>query len=1126
MANVSLLAPPPPFSCPLCESLSRSSKAGPACLTCPSFKGSHYFPSSDGPADCDVLFVGDHPQPPPLFKPEFQKRGSDSSDHFAFQDDAGRVVRNATTQLRTEPRFHSVKVRYAYAVRCSTDTVPAKAIIACNGPFQEELAKVAAGRRGAGKTGPLVIVAHGVTALSALGLHVRKEADAQGKVYNTNLCGMELVVVFTRSLKAIAAAPGTYENIHANIAHAFSIAVQEDVKPLSREGMAAGHIYPTTVQEVRELVRMIHGYAGEGIAPMEHTVATDTETDTLYPTKGVTLTAVSFAWAKGQACAIPLWHKEMTTRYPGYDPEAAFHEVKWLWESGKPFVLHNCMYDLKVAWKLGTDIKNIRWDTMLAEHALREDAKGFYGLKELTAEFFPDLAGYQNKVVEIVESEESQEIAATLKEKKRPVITIPPGVLEALERLKLSPKFREATLQKKVDEWKSLLVSMERELIRKEDEETALRSQLQDATLVINAKKAGEFRQAKPKAEKKVAQGGYENVPLDELLFYAAVDADATRRLAVSQNKRMVAEDERIEKTRREVGRVASFGMGKSFHAVKRCETPRPRYDLVRNRYIPRARMLTEVSYHGFRIDTTYLEQARADIDLAVQGAQQKLFEMAGQEFKPKSGKQLQKLLCDTGIGYKHPDPERAERLAYEHPDVFKWTGERLMYRVPVKETGESPIRFTKTAVQMDGAFLKRISAGYKDPFADLNLAWRKAATIRDSFLKNIAALVEFYGDGWIRPGYNLNGTATGRLSSSSGVRGIGFNNQNIPKKPIGTVNCKKLFIADDDSQMIVNIDGAGAEVGVLTAYLDNKKDSTLVDAIWAGQDTHSFFSASILNPDLVADGKSGEARRALLKMAGIDDDHAWVYDDFFAAKKGGILQDKDYERRLYDLRENIKRVVFGTLFGAGPKKISEIAGIPLSFAKKVIELFFKRFPAVPDAIKHAQWCLRTMHFNETYFGRLRRFTINDAPSGMIARAERQGFNFLIQSTNSDIVLDVLLDITREIKALGGRLLGTVHDSGIFQIPKKYAGQLEDIVKEYGTKKVAREKPWLPVPFKWDIEVGPSYGELTKLKQYLKDATPIAAQEPCYIGYDGGDVLDDLRGADELPPMARKAKKP
>jgi hypothetical protein len=41
-------------------------------------------------------------------------------------------------------------------------------------------------------------------------------------------------------------------------------------------------------------------------------------------------------------------------------------------------------------------------------------------------------------------------------------------------------------------------------------------------------------------------------------------------------------------------------------------------------------------------------------------------------------------------------------------------------------------------------------------------------------------------------------------------------------------------------------------------------------------------------------------------------------------------------------------------------------------------------------------------------------------------------------------------------------------------------------MREYGTRRVAEACPWLPVPFLWDVEVGPSYGETVDIKKYLE----------------------------------------
>jgi hypothetical protein len=136
----------------------------------------------------------------------------------------------------------------------------------------------------------------------------------------------------------------------------------------------------------------------------------------------------------------------------------------------------------------------------------------------------------------------------------------------------------------------------------------------------------------------------------------------------------------------------------------------------------------------------------------------------------------------------------------------------------------------------------------------------------------------------------------------------------------------------------------------------------------------------------------------------------------------------------------------------------------------------------------------------------------------MISKAQRQAVNFKIQATNSDIVLDVLCDVSEVIRRdMGGRMLLTVHDSLGFQVPKKYLSQIPDLFREYGTRRVNANCPWLPVTYRWDLEAGPSYGELVPLSKYVDTLQEAAAQSlevpTSYEGYTEEEMYEDLKVA-------------
>ena len=192
---------------------------------------------------------------------------------------------------------------------------------------------------------------------------------------------------------------------------------------------------------------------------------------------------------------------------------------------------------------------------------------------------------------------------------------------------------------------------------------------------------------------------------------------------------------------------------------------------------------------------------------------------------------------------------------------------------------------------------------------------------------------------------------------------------------------------------------------------------------------------------------------------------------------------------------------MFGILYGASKNKIAAIVGIPQEQAQAIIDVLFRMFPTIPRYIQQTKDQVHNLGLVETFLGRRRRFDLKGMTRYLIAKAERQAVNFKIQSTSSDIVLEVLCATDSPLRDLGGHLLITVHDSLVFELPKKYISQMPDFIYEYGVKRVAREYPWLPVPFSWDVEVGPSYGELQSVDRYLS-ANP-------YIESDSDDDYEE-----------------
>lgn len=293
-------------------------------------------------------------------------------------------------------------------------------------------------------------------------------------------------------------------------------------------------------------------------------------------------------------------------------------------------------------------------------------------------------------------------------------------------------------------------------------------------------------------------------------------------------------------------------------------------------------------------------------------------------------------------------------------------------------------------------------------------------------------------------------------------------NQQNVPSKLAGW-SLKKLFVADSDEFVVVNWDWKGAEVRVFTVYAS---DPALIKALNDGLDMHSFFASRVYKKP---------------------------YEDYQNRASKELIPDDAYRAVLDRERQQIKRVVFGILYGAGPVTIAEQCGCSLDEAKEVIALLFSMFPSIKEYLDNTRLEVERYQAVETVFGRRRRFPLAGS-SRHAARAVRQAGNFRIQSTSSDIVIGQLCEIMEmtlsdrtwpewgihePLHKLGVKIFLTVHDSIVFQWPKKHLHALLPWITYYGETRVKEKYPWLPVPFAGDVEVGDSYGEVMAIPKYL-----------------------------------------
>jgi len=986
------------------------STKGALCEGCPRISEQRCLPVTQAAATrCDVLIVGEQPDE------------RSAVNNRAFYGHGGTVLSKALeTVIASELRFKGLDIRKTYAVQCMSadDSAPNKQTMAQCSVYIEGL--IAAWK-------PKVIVALGSTALRQLGLKVQFN-DARGKLY-THLRSLSPILV-SFSEKALMAAPGVYDTFRRDLANAFTRAVDGEVKTKSLEELTQNYRIPSTVDDALDVCKLIEEYTREGTntAPDKWAISVDTETTTLRPEKQTArIIAFCFAWDTGRATTILYEHPNAPEAYLTRLPEI-HNAIQRILGGPKPAIFHNAKFDLKfIELRYGFKVTNVAWDTLLGEHLLDEDKKGNYGLKALTATFLPAYVGYEDRLYDMLKAEEGLAESDTVEKEITDMEEIlkedHPQFLENLRAYKESLSLYEDTLPAEVAALATYLQQQEdyqfcRDYLR--GKVAAWEVQVEDwpkgkrgkpvkpkRWLVKPSKPPLSKKPTRPedprtKKEKQIAKdAGFENVPLYDLQIYGAIDADVTRQMTLIQRARMQQEGSHVA-------------------------------GLMKTHAIPASRVLGRMEFFGTRVDHAYLPELTEGLRKVADATNTQLYDMAG---RTRNGKDLNlnssQTLADVLYtwGWTHPD---GVMVRYE---------EREKTKKGQPSTAEKVLRTYISYEDVEGKIPTHDAL-----FAERLILWRKSNKALSTFLANTRALSK--RDGFLHTQFHLNGTGTGRLSSSD------MNMQNLPKF-LANFNIKKLFIPDNDDFVIVNVDYKGAEIRVFTAYAH---DHALIDALNQGLDMHSFFAHKVFNRPY--------------EMYARRDDEQFIPDAAL--------------RKLLDIeRARIKRVVFGVAYGAGPSKIAETIGVTEEVARELIELLYGMFPALKQYAIDIEHEVLSKGWVETHFKRRRRFPLARI-SRHKGRAVRQARNFKIQSTSSDIVIGQLIEMDEPLRNdYGGRMLLTVHDSLVMQFPKKHLTQLPDFVQHYARDQVRRKYSWLPVPFEVDVEVGPSYGECQALHKYL-----------------------------------------
>jgi DNA polymerase-1 len=297
-------------------------------------------------------------------------------------------------------------------------------------------------------------------------------------------------------------------------------------------------------------------------------------------------------------------------------------------------------------------------------------------------------------------------------------------------------------------------------------------------------------------------------------------------------------------------------------------------------------------------------------------------------------------------------------------------------------------------------------------------LEWRGLMKLKGTYIDALPLLVN-PDTGRVHTCFNQAVAATGRLSSSDP------NLQNIPiRTPLGR-EIRRAFIADPGN-VLISADYSQIEFRVL-AHLS--EDPVLIDAFREGADFHERTALKIFGPD---SGKDPHELRSLAKM-----------------------------------------VNYALLYGKTAFTLSKDIGVTPQAAQEFIDAYFAGFPRVRAFIDGTLEEARTSGVVKTMFGRRRLVPeLNSRDFQRRSASEREAVNMPIQGSAADILKLAMIKAHHALlpHAAEARMILTVHDELLFEVPKERAEEFTTIVRD-----CMQGAAVLKVPLTVDVGVGENW---------------------------------------------------
>jgi DNA polymerase I-like protein with 3'-5' exonuclease and polymerase domains len=933
----------------------------------------------------------------------------------------------------------NINVDYAFAVSCVVDdTTPvewrtaqnkpnSRLVHACNKHLFKTIREI----------DPKVIIAVGDLVTKALYIPFKKYNNVVSRSNNARILDRSYPVIPVLKAESIIKNDTNYSVSRYGVWTAFDKILGEYTQEKYNLDISK-YRFPTTPQEVSDICDLI---ISEVSGDKKDFLSIDIETNSKYAYMADSkMISIGFSWGEGESCAF--WYD---SKHAPYKVEEIHGSIQRVLKCDARKVLHNASFDYKfLVYKHGFEIFNLCWDTLLAEHVLDENAKGFYNLEFLGGKYFPafenykklalkkigakDATGHYGSTGGVVESllsngtedsessenEETSDAGTFILDNDayQEAVKTYEEDLRRYQEQDLTYKKEKAIYEQELKCWQERSKSFYDLYAATPPKE---RKKLQDTKRQLDSEKpkrptkGGAAKPVKPDIDKfggEDTKDNYENYDPQDLMVYNAMDADITRRICVKQFHLIVKEDKRM-------------------------------LEIISKQHVPAIKALSAMEYYGVNTDQEYLNQIEKELSIKYDELLGKLCRLSNTEnFKPNSPKQIGFTLHSVmGIPMEHSQTTASGQISVNVDALEKYK------------------KVVKGVAGFEGA----------EEFIDTLLEYRDVSKALTTTVKNFRKYTAY--DGKLRTNYHINGTATGRLSSSA------LNLQNIALIG-GGVNLKKVLVPDEprikmiseldnpevegDPNVKVELDISNAEVRCFTSYA---KEPSLIKAIREGLDTHCATASEVFLTKFPQYKTSEE-----------------FYKDLLEAHK--TKEPTPFQQQLKTVRQHSKAVLFGILFGITKYGLSRDLKISEEEAQNIIDSFFIRYPKIKEYMDQVEIHLKRYKEVQSLTNRKRRFPRYDLNPH---RCLRQGINFTVQNISSDLVVRILGGIHQSIKEeLGGRVLLTVHDSILLSIPKSSLPKVEGYLHKRIVEYVRDNFPWMVLDFQYDWKWGCNYGEMTK----------------------------------------------